>query len=142
MTNGYTFYELKKSGVEESSATGIGVDGQMNTFFSNLEIRRNFGRYEVGGKIQFFDEAFISPFVKINMAKNRSRTGVIPYVTLGVVPAQLTGVYARLGLDLRVNSYFAISPFLGVFSWYKIKNAPYERYNVHVHGGLSTTLYF
>lgn len=146
-TNAYTFYQLKKGSTAKSYERGIGVDGQMNTFFSNLELRRNFGRYELGGKIQLFKETFVSPFLKINMAKNRRNSDVIPYLTIGVVPASLTGVYTRLGIDLMGNRYFAISPFVGAFAWYKIKDLDndeifYQKQNVHFHGGLSTTIYF
>ena len=143
VSNGYTFYSMNKIDREgESPEHGIGTEGQMNFFFSNLELRRNFGNYEVGGKIQLFHEAFISPFIKINFAKNISRTAVIPYLTLGVVPARLTGAYMRFGLDIAINRYFSLGPYVGGYAWHKIKNSPYERFNVQFNGGLNTTLYF
>ena len=143
ISNGYTFHSMnEKSREGESPEHGIGTDGQMNYFFSNLELRRNFGRYEVGGKIQLFREALISPFIKINFTKNRSRTSIIPYLTLGFVPARLMGAYTRLGLDLAINRYFVLSPFVGCYAWHKIKISSYERKNIHFNGGLNVTLYF
>lgn len=142
LTNGYTFYENKKSGVGEAGSWG-GVDGQMNLFFSSIEIARNFNNYEIGGKIQLLGPSFVSPFVKWNIIRQSKSTIFKPSIMLGVVPSELFGVYARVNFGLQWNHYITLNPFVGVYSWYKIaENPKYEKQNLHVNAGFSLNLYF
>ena len=143
ITNGYTFYNLKDKNSPAASTDLSGYDGQMNTFFSSLEISRNFGYYEVGGKLQLFDYAFVSPFFKINFRRNHRRARIIPSLTLGVVPAPLWGGYARTSLSWFFNSRFSLRPFIGVYGWYrKNPHKHYIKYNLHIHTGITTSIYF
>ena len=144
ITNGYTFYDRHEKNSALNASTDLsGHEGQMNRFFSALEISRNFGYYEWGGKLQLFDYGFASPFLKINFRKNRRRAAWIPSLTLGVVPSFLFGGYARLALDLFPHPYWSLRPFVGIYSWKRIKI--YEHYiknNIHLNGGVSLTVHF
>ena len=141
--SGYTFYEVKKGGVGEKGDWDFIVDGQMDEFFSALEIARNFGRYELGAKIQNLGPTFISPFLKWNLNRNDSRASIIPALTLGVVPSQVMGIWLRLSLGLSLNRYSTIEPFIGTYVWYKVKDNPkYEKYNLHLNAGLRINLYY
>ena len=154
--SGYTFHSQKKPGVGVTGDWGKILDGQMDSFFSALEVARNFGRYELGAKIQNLGPAFVTPFVKWNWNKNSSRASIIPALTFGVVPSHAMGVWLRLSLGLSLNRYSAIEPFIGTYAWYKIKdipnpgnekikdisNAKYEKYNFHFNTGLRINLYY
>lgn len=149
VSSGYTFYQKDKKSIEitgQGNATdSSSFDGQMSTFFSSLELARNFGYYEIGGRLQFSKETFFSPFVKWNFIKNKRRKTFIPFLILGVSPASLMGVYGRAGLNLFFNRYFAFSPFVGGFFWFKARrDLPYKakKYNFYFNGGASLNLYF
>ena len=142
-TNGRTFHNLKKKNSAAASTDISGYDGQMNPFFSSLEISRNFGYYEVGGKLQIFDYTFVSPFVKINLRKNHLRARIIPSLIFGVAPSPLWGGYARAGLSWFFNPYISFRPFFGIYSWYREKpHKHYVKFNLHLNFGLTVTLYF
>ena len=142
-TNGWTFTQRKKSSAKDTLKEPWGeIEGQMQAFFSSLEIARNLGYYEIGAKIQT-NPAFISPFFKWNWNKNNSRASIIPSVTLGFVPTQLMGCWLRLGLGLSLNRYVSLEPFIGTYTWYKIKElANYEKYDWHLNTGLRINLYY
>ena len=138
-SNGYTFHQ-KRSSMSEGEL--IAYDGQMKSYFSALEVARNFGRYEVGSRIQFYEEAFVSPFIKVNFIKNYKRKSFVPFMILGVSPSSLAGIYARLGLSLFFKRYFSFSPFLGAYAWFNLREVPnYRKYNFHLHGGLSLAIH-
>ena len=147
LTNGYSFYQYEKKG-DANDPMSIdtnwgGQEGQMYSFFSSLDISRNFGYYEVGAKIQNLGPTFVSPFVKINLTKNNSTAKIVPSVTLGVVPSFLAGVWLRAGLGLSLNRYISFTPFVGAYAWHKLKEDPkYEKLNLHVNTGLSINLYY
>ena len=140
LTNGYSFRQHKKS-VE---ILDLGDTEGINRFFSSLEISRNFGYYEVGARIQSSNHLpFVSPFLKWNGNKNNSRAHIVPSLTWGIVPSHLMGSWLRLGLGLSLNSYVSISPFMGVYAWYKIKDDPkYNKYNFYLNAGLRISLYY
>ena len=142
-TNGLTFHQLKKSSAKDPLKEPWGeIDGQMQAFFSSLEMARNLGRYEIGAKIQT-NPIFVSPFFKWNFNKNNSRASIIPSLTIGFIPSYLMGCWLRLSLGLSLNRYVSLEPFLGGYAWYKIKNlASYERYNWHLNTGLRINLYY
>ena len=143
ITNGYTFYSKKKKSSINASEFWDHLDGQMNTFFSSLDVGRNFGYYEIGGRIQFIGPTFISPYLRWNMISKNKKNILKPALTLGVVPSDLVGAYAKLSLGIAVNRYLVIHPFAGFYAWYKNKdNVEYERFNHHANGGLSLNLYF
>lgn len=140
-SNGYTFHQRTSS--MSGSEKLIAYDGQMKSYFSALEVARNFGRYEVGSRLQFYEEAFVSPFVKVNFIKNYKRKSFVPFMILGVSPSSLAGVYARLGLSLFFKRYFSFSPFLGTYFWFNIRKlSNYRDYNFHLYGGLSLAIHF
>ena len=141
--NGTTVWELRKIGATIGS-DALGTDGQMNASFAYLEFARNFGYYELGGKIQVFRQTFVSPFIKLNFVKNTRKSRFIPFVSLGVVPSHLFGGYGKFGINLFVNRYVALTPFVGAFGWYKIKASAtkYEKHSVHANGGVALSLYF
>ena len=140
LINGYSFYEHKTSAENPLS---LGVEG-INRFFSSLEISRNFGYYEIGARIQHSDSLpFVSPFLKWNGNKNNSKAHIVPSLTWGIVPSHLMGSWLRLGLALSLNPYVSISPFMGVYTWYKIKDDPkYNKYNFYLNAGLRINLYY
>lgn len=143
ITNGYTFYNLKDKNSAAASTDLSGYDGQMNKFFSSLEISRNFGYYELGGKLQLFDYTFISPFLKINFRRNHWRARIIPSLTLGVVPSSLWGAYGRASLSWFANPYLSFRPFIGVYGWYRGKpHGHYIKSNIHINTGFTVTMYF
>ena len=143
ITNGYTFYNLKEKNSPDASTEPSGYDGQMNTVFSSLEISRNFGYYEVGGKLQLFDHTFISPFFKINFRRNHKRARFIPSLIFGIVPSPLWGGYARIGFSWFSNSRLSFRPFIGVYGWHRSKpNKHYIKYNIHMNTGLTISIYF
>ena len=141
-TNGRTFHNLKEKNSPAVSTDLSGYDGQMNPFFSSLEISRNFGYYEIGGRLQVFDYAFVSPFVKINLRKNHLRARLIPSLIFGVVPSPLLGGYARAGLSWFINPYTSFRPFFGIYSWYRRNpHKHYIKFNLHLNFGLTVTVY-
>ncbi len=148
LTNGYTAYTHKKGSVQSPTALDEYAwgrqEGQMHSFFSSLDIARNFGYYEIGAKIQNLGPAFVSPFFKLNMRKNNSRAKIIPSITLGVVPALTMGSWLRVSLSLALNRYISFTPFGGIYGWYNTKDeaGDYLRWNFHVNGGLSINLYY
>ncbi|MDE0092782.1 MAG: hypothetical protein OXN83_05820 [Oligoflexia bacterium] len=143
IVNAYSFYEPKKSSIDLPGKWNDFDDGQMKSFFSALELSRNFGQFEVGAKIQNVRSAFISPFFKWNLNKNNSRASIIPAFTAGVVPSLLTGVWLRLSLGLSINRYMSLEPFIGAYAWHKLKENPeYEQYNFHFNSGLKINLYY
>lgn len=143
-SNGYTFWQYKKiSSSTSSSGIAKRFDGQMNKFFSSIEVARNFGHYEFGGRLQLDGEAFVSPFVKLNFIKNKRRNDFVPFVILGVSPSLLTGFYARAGINLFFKRYFAFSPFVGGYFWVRTgAGSKHGNYNLHANGGFSASLYF
>lgn len=143
IASGYTFYNLKEKNSPAASTEVSGYDGQMNTYFSALEISRNFGYYEVGGKIQLFDHTFISPFFKFNFFRNHRRARIVPSLTLGVVPSPLWGGYARFGLSWFLNPHFSIRPFCGIYGWSRGKpRKDYIKHNIHINAGIAISIYF
>ena len=142
ISNGYTFYSQKKSSVKGLEFWSH-LDGQMNTYFSSLEVGRNFGSYEVGGRLQFLGPSFVSPYLKWNIVNKNSRNAFKPSLTFGVVPSHLMGGYVKFNLGLAVNSYFVLNPFVGFYAWYRLKDImEYEKSNYHVNAGLSLSMYF
>ena len=143
ITNGHTLYNLKDKNSPDPSTEPSGYDGQMNTTFSSLEISRNFGYYEVGGKLQLFDYTFISPFLKINFRRNHKRARIVPSLILGIVPSPLFGGYARTGFSWFLNSRLSFRPFIGVYGWYRSKpNKHYIKRNIHINTGITISIYF
>ena len=148
IVSAYSFFELKKPSAQKPGVWDDSVDGQMQDFFSALELSRNFGYFEVGAKIQQSGPAFISPFLKWNLNKNNSRASIIPAFTMGFVPSRLMGSWLRASLGLSINRYMSLEPFVGVYAWYKIQDtgsllaAKYENYNLHFHTGLRINLYY
>ena len=143
IANGYTFYNLKDKNSPDPSTELSGYDGQMNPLFSSLEISRNFGYYEVGGKLQLFDYTFISPFLKINFRRNHRRARMIPSLIFGVVPSPLWGGYVRGGFSWFLNSRLSFRPFVGVYGWYRSKpNKHYIKHNIHMNTGITISIYF
>ena len=144
MVNGYSFYQAKKSSADRPGEWLLTGEGQMHSFFSALELSRNFGHFEMGAKIQNKGSAFVSPFVKGNFNKNNSRASIIPSVTFGLVPSNgLFGSWLRASLGLSVNRYMSLEPFVGTYAWLKVKDNPkYEKYNWHLHTGLKINLYY
>ena len=149
VSNGYTFYQKEKNifsgALQVPAPDPSSFDGQMDTFFSSLEIARNFGYYEIGGRLQYSKNSFFSPFVKWNFIKNKRRNDFVPFLILGVSPSALMGFYGRAGLNLFFNRYFAFSPFVGWFFWFKAKrNLSYKpkKHNFYFNGGVSVSLYF
>lgn len=149
LTNGYRIHQYRRADARDhmkiDSEWG-GQEGQMYRFFSSLDISRNFGYYEIGAKIQNLGPTFVSPFFKLNMAKNNSRSKIVPSVTLGVVPSRTMGGWLRAGLGLSLNRYVSFTPFVGAYTWYKIINggasSGYEKWSYHINTGLSVSLYF
>lgn len=142
LVNGYSFYQKKKPGIK-APTDWEGIDGQMNLFFSSLEISRNFGLYEIGAKIQNSAPTFVSPFFKWNWNRNNSRARFIPSLTLGIVPYYIMGGWLRMSLALSINRYASIAPFIGAFFWNKIKENPkYEKNNIHLNTGIRINLYY
>lgn len=141
--NGYSFYQDKKSSAEKPGEWSLTGEGQMQSFFSALELSRNFGHFEMGSKIQNKGPAFISPFVKLNFNKNDQRASIIPSITFGLIPSIIFGSWLRASLGLSLNRYMSLEPFLGAYAWYKVKDNPkYEKYNWHLHIGLKINLYY
>lgn len=142
VVNGYSFYQHKKNSQKSPEEWGD-LDGQMNWFFSALEVSRNMGHYELGAKIQNLGPTFVSPFIKWNVTKNNSRSAIVPSLTLGVVPAKITGVWLRAGLGLSLNKYITVSPFAGTYIWYEVKDtAKYGKSDIHANVGLRLSLYY
>ena len=136
--NGYTFFQTERPRSKQQA-----YDGQMKSFFSSLEVARNFGRFEAGARLQFYEEAFVSPFIKLNFIKNTKRRAFIPFMITGLSLSSLTGVYARLGLSLFFKRYFAFSPFVGTYFWYNTRGlSDYSDYNLLINGGASLSLHF
>lgn len=146
LTNGYNIYQDKKGSQRDPLKLDEDwgeLEGQMHSFFSSLDISRNFGYYEIGAKIQNLGSTFVSPFFKWNVIKNSSRANIVPSVTVGVVPSHIMGAWLRLGLGLSLNRYASFTPFIGTYAWYKIKDDPkYEKWNLHLNTGLSINLYY
>jgi len=146
LVNAYTFYSsLSSTSVYGPKDAGqlIDGDGQMESVFSSLELARNFGRYELGARIQNISKTFISPFFKLNLIKNDSRYPLIPSFTLGLVPSELLGSWLRASLALKLNHHSSLEPFLGFYAWYKLTEMPeYEKSGYHFHTGLRINLYF
>lgn len=139
-SNGYTFHQRSSSMLGGKNLTAY--DGQMKSYFSSLEVARNYGRYEVGSRLQFYEEAFVSPFVKLNFIKNYKRNALVPFLILGISPSSLAGAYFRLGLNLFFKRYFSLSPFLGAYFWYNVRDLDdYQKYNFHLNGGISLTVH-
>ena len=142
VSNGYTFYSGKKSSIK-SFDFWSDLDGQMNSYFSSLKIGRNFGSYEIGGRLQFIGPSFVSPYLKWNIINKNKKTVLKPSITLGIVPSHLMGGYIRFNLGLAVNSYFVFNPFVGIYGWYRlIDSTEYEQYNYHANSGLTLSVYF
>ena len=146
--NAYTFHSLKQ---ENSSAHPPGDparmvegDGQMYLTFSAIELARNFGRYELGARIQNISTNFISPFFKFNFIKNYSKSIIVPSLTLGLVPSKLFGAWSRASLSVYLSHYSTLEPFIGVYSWYKLSDelSSYIKSNTHLHAGLRINLFF
>ena len=148
LVNGYTFYSsVKRVNVYGPKDAGrlISGDSQMYPFFSSLELARNFGRYEIGVRIQNISTTFISPFFKLNFIKNYSKSLIIPSFTIGLVPSYLLGGWLRASLALSLGNYSSLEPFAGLYGWYKIKDqnmSEYEKTSLHFHAGLRINLYF
>ena len=147
LVNGYTFYSsIKKNDAYGLNDPGRLIDGdnQMYSFFSSLELARNFGRYEIGARIQNIFIAFISPFFKFNFIKNYSKALIVPSLTIGLIPSDLMGGWLRGSLALSLGNYSSLEPFVGIYGWYKIKEdmPKYEKTNLHFHVGVRTNLYF
>ena len=143
LVNAYSFYELKKPNASTPYTWTDWEDGQTQKFFSALELNRNFGRFEVGAKIQNSKHTFISPFLKWNLNKNYSNASIVPAFTLGFVPSIVMGVWLRASLGLSVNRYLSLEPFVGSYAWHKIKGPPeYEKNSAHFHTGLKINLYY
>ena len=143
LVNAYSFYEIKKSNAAEPYTWTDWEDGQTQKFFSALELSRNFGRFEVGAKIQNTKHTFVSPFFKWNLNKNYSKASIVPSFTVGFVPSILLGAWLRASLGLSINRYVSVEPFVGVYAWDKIKDDPkYENYSAHFHTGLKINLYY
>ena len=139
-SNGYTFHQRTAS--MSGSEKLIAYDGQMKSYFSALEVARNYGRYEVGSRIQFYEEAFASPFVKVNFIKNYKRNAFVPFLTVGISPSSLAGVYARLGLNMFFKRYYSFSPFVGTYFWINTRKlSNYQKYNFHLNGGISLAIH-
>jgi len=142
ISNGYTFYSPKKSSVEGFKFWSH-LDGQMNMHFSSLELGRNFGSYELGGRLQMVGPSFVSPYFKWNIVNKNNKITFKPSLVFGLVPSHLVGGYIRFQLGWRVNSYLVLNPFVGAYAWYKlIENIEYEQFNYHINGGLSVNLFF
>ncbi len=152
LANGYSFSKAKKdihSSIPQQQRPLLHPEGQMNDFFHSLEVSRNFGNYEIGAKIQHTGQNFISPFFTWNLSRNHSRSSIVPSITLGLVPSHLAGAWLRFSLGLSLNRYISFSPFVGLYSWYKLKNPPamngqdliYSKYNIHFNSGLKINLY-
>ena len=142
VTTGYTLYR-KNKGSQRALFSWEDQEGQMHEFFSSLDIARNFGYYEIGAKIQNTGVAFVSPFFKWNVNKNTAKASIIPSVTVGIVPANTMGAWLRVNLSLALNRYVSFTPFVGAYTWYRIKNDPkYEKGNFLVNTGLSINLYY
>ena len=148
VVNAYTFYSVKQ---ENSSAHPPGDpariiegDGQMYLTFSALELARNFGRYEIGARIQNISTNFISPFFKFNFIKNYSKSIVVPSLTLGFVPSRLLGAWSRASLSIYLSHHSTLEPFIGVYSWYKLTDdlSNHIKSNTHFHAGLRINLFF
>ena len=151
LTNGYSLFSLPNSKASSRFSTEEGnIEGQMNPFFSSLDISRNMGYYEIGAKIQSSGPAFVSPFFKWNLIKNNSRAGLVPSLSFGIVPAHIFGFWFRLGFALSLNRYISLTPFIGSYGFYKIKDdenavqngAIYQKYNIHFNSGLRVNLYY
>ena len=146
IVNGYSVSSSNKGNNAYSPKDAgrlIDGDGQMYPFFSALELARNFGRYEIGARIQNISNTFVSPFFKLNLIKNYSKSIVIPSFTLGFVPSQLLGGWLRGSLAFYLNHHSSLEPFVGFYGWYKIKDLPdYEKSGYHFHAGLRINLYF
>ncbi len=142
VTNGYTFFSKRKNSVEAFKFWSH-LDGQMNTHFSSVEVGRNFGSYEVGGKVQLIGSTFVSPYFKWNIVNKNKRNVFKPSLTIGVVPSHLGGAYAKLSLGLAMNSYLVLNPFVGFYAWYRMKDyVEYEKFNYHANAGLTLSMYF
>ena len=150
VTSGYTLYQRfaeKARRPTNSKAAGWGgledrPEGQMHKLFSSLDLARNFGSYELGGKVQLAGHAFVSPFFKWNMAKNRYRTAIVPSLTVGIVPSSLTGVWLRLNLGLAIGRRAMLHPFVGAYGWAKTsKEAVTEKWGVHFNTGMTMSMY-
>lgn len=144
VVNAYGFHNFpNKKGSERKPLEWGDLDGPMHPFFSSLEISRNLGYYEIGAKIQDSGPAFVSPFLKWNLIKNKGRKFFIPALTFGVVPSHIMGVWLRLGAGFSLNPYISFSPFIGASAYYKLKDdAKYEKYNIHLNTGLRINLYY
>jgi len=147
LVNGYTFYPSRLSSAHSFNLDDAGQliygDGQMySPFFSSLELARNFGRYELGARIQNISEAFITPFLKWNFIKNHSKYPLIPSLTWGVVPSRLLGSWLRASLALRLSHQSSLEPFLGFYGWYNLGLIGFEKSGYHFHAGLRINLYF
>ena len=144
LVNAYHLYaKSKKSNIEIPNTLTDWEDGQTQILFSALELSRNFGHYEIGAKIQNTKHTFLSPFVKWNLNKNYSRAGIVPSLTVGVVPSILMGAWIRASLGFSVNRYMSLEPFIGGYAWRKIKeSAKYEPSNLHFNAGLRINLYY
>lgn len=139
-SNGYTFHQRRPSMSGDEKL--IAYDGQMKSYFSSLEVARNYGRYEVGSRLQFYEEAFVSPFVKLNFIKNYKRNALVPFLILGISPSSLAGAYVRLGLNMFFKRYFSLSPFLGTYFWFNARKlSDYQKHNFHLNVGISLTVH-
>ena len=139
-SNGYTFYQRAKN----SESKTDNLDGQMDPFFSYLEVARNFGHYETGLRLQLSKAAFVSPFVKVNIIKNYRKNDFVPFVVFGISPAILAGFYTKIGINLFFfRRYVSLSPFVGGYFWFRTRHASgYGKYHWYVHGGVSTAFHF
>lgn len=155
--NGYTFKALKDATIDSSQGTDSqpsllshlntdSIDGFLDNdkFFSSLDISRNFKKYEVGMRIQFFKTSFVSPFLKINFIENKKMNSLIPFFKLGLVPDKLLGIYSQLGVSYFLHKkYLALTTYVGIYHWRKVlKSVIHDKNNTHFHFGMSYDLYF
>ncbi len=147
IVNGWTFAKAPKDATKETSSTetwDLDLDGQMLTYFSSLEISRNFGYYEIGAKIQQTGFNFVSPFFTWNIFKNNSKALFIPSLTVGITPFHVFGGWMRAGLGLSFSRYFSATPFVGFFAWRKI-TSEISKVNAkgrHWNTGIRISLYY
>ena len=146
VTSGYTFAQriagkAPRPTIAKSTDWNAVPEGQMRKFFSSLDLARSFGFYELGGKIQLTGSAFVSPYFKWNMLKNKYRAPIVPSLTFGLVPSHLPGVYLRLSLGLALSRRAMIHPFAGVYGWMKTQEAVSEKWGFHVNTGFTMSMF-